>query len=232
MSFASLRCGTVVRQSGTMIMMMRTSTEIFRYWQSLRRNGRTPSRDQLDPGAIRHALPDVFILEETETTASRMASPRFRLAGTRLCALFVRELRGARLDSLWSASDMADVSDIAHRVLAAGEPAVLQASSTTGDGERLATEMLLLPLRSSDGRNDRIFGSLTPVSRPVWIGAHPLPFLSLERVSFPDRDAPVSEVTARTTVSRSFASQTRDTALRQVIARVMHLSVLDGGKNR
>ncbi|TCQ04852.1 hypothetical protein C8J34_108173 [Rhizobium sp. PP-F2F-G36] len=213
-------------------MKTRTSADIFRYWQSLRSNGRIPCRDQLDPGAIRHALPDVFILEEAEATHGRVDSPRFRLAGTRLCSLFVRELRGARLDSLWSASDMEELSAVTHRVMLAGEPAVITASGTTAQGEQLDMELVLLPLRSRDGRTDRIFGSLTPLSRPVWIGARPLPFLSLDHINYPDRNAPVAEVAVRASVARSFASQTRDSALRQVIARVMHLSVMDGGKGR
>lgn len=213
-------------------MKTRTSADIFRYWQSLRSNGRIPSRDQLDPGAIRHALPDVFILEDVETTRGRVASPRFRLAGTRLCSLFVRELRGARLDSLWSSADMEALSAVTGRVMLAGEPALIAASGTTAQGDHLAIELVLLPLRSGDGGNDRIFGSLTPVSRPVWIGAQPLPFLSLDHAEFPDRDAVVTEISPRVAVARSFASQTRDSALRQVLARVMHLSVMDGGKGR
>ncbi|WP_162242456.1 PAS domain-containing protein [Rhizobium sp. Leaf371] len=212
-------------------MKTRTSTDIFRYWQSLREKGRTPSRDQLDPGAIRDALPDVFILEQAEADQGRTESPRFRLAGTRLCALFVRELRGARLDSLWSAADMQDLAAVTRRVMLSGEPAVLQASGIA-DGERLAAELVLLPLLSRGGRHDRIFGSLTPISRPAWIGARPLPFLSIDRVAFPDRDLPVRNVAVRATVSRTFAAPTRDTALRQALSRVMHLSVMDGGKGR
>ncbi|KQR67981.1 PAS domain-containing protein [Rhizobium sp. Leaf341] len=211
-------------------MKTRTSTEIFRYWQSLCENGRIPSREHLDPGAIRDVLPDVFILEPTDADSGRTMSPRFRLAGTRLCALFVRELRGTGFDTLWSAADMQALNDVTRRVQRAGEPAVIQASGMTGGGERLATELVLLPLTSRSGRLDRIFGSLAPTSRPTWIGAHPLPFLSINHVDFLQRDTPVGDVAVRTTVSRTVTSAQRPTAFHQALSRVMHLSVFDGGK--
>jgi hypothetical protein len=215
-------------------MKTRPSTDIFRYWQTLRQGSDVPSRDQIDPGALRHILADLFILE-----ADGAAAPRFRLAGTRICSLFVRELRGTRFDGLWSASDMARLSRIARTVLAGGAPMLVQASGITANGDRLDVEIALLPLRStagasSNGPADRIFGSMSPLSSPSWIGAHPLPYLTLGDVAHLEASAetvsPAEPLPARTVVARSYPSVSSGSPLRQAMQRVMHLSVLDGGR--
>jgi len=60
-----------------------SSRELFMHWQDRRRARIAPERAEIEPGAIRKALADVFLLG-----AEADAEPRFRLAGTRVCALF------------------------------------------------------------------------------------------------------------------------------------------------
>jgi hypothetical protein len=213
-------------------MKTRASTDILRYWQSLGRAGRIPLRNDIDPGAIRAILADVFILEVDEASTRRRRSLSFRLAGTRICSLFSRELRGMSFDSLWSSADLNCIDTISQKVLEEGVPARLTASSVTAEGDRIDVELMLLPLRSSEGRIDRIFGSLAPVSKPSWIGAYPLPFLTLDAHHHPAADVAVPEMQPRRAIARSFGTAPQTSPLREVIARVMHLSVLDGGKAR
>ena len=59
--------------------------------------GRRPSAADIEPGAIRRVLADTFILAFDEP-----AGHPFRIAGTRVCALFGRELKGEAFLDLWA----------------------------------------------------------------------------------------------------------------------------------
>ena len=70
--------------------MKHTSTrELFAYWDRRRGRRPAPERGEIEPGPIRRVLGDTFILSFDEP-----AGHPFRLAGTRVCALFCRELKG------------------------------------------------------------------------------------------------------------------------------------------
>ena len=56
-----------------------------------------PERGDIDPAAIRSALGDTIML-----AADFVDQLRFRLAGTRVCALFAREIKGEVFAALWS----------------------------------------------------------------------------------------------------------------------------------
>ena len=68
---------------------------LFSYWDALRGERAAPDRGEIEPGEIRHILADTFILENEDGPA------RFRLAGTRLCALFGCELKNAPFSAIW-----------------------------------------------------------------------------------------------------------------------------------
>ena len=57
--------------------------------------------------AIRHALGDIFML-----AADFVDEQRFRLAGTRLCALFGRELKGESFSTSWSDSSRNELAEM------------------------------------------------------------------------------------------------------------------------
>lgn len=83
------------------------SQDLYAYWQERRGNRLAPERADIAPGPIRHLLSDVFIL-----ALDREAGHPFRLAGTRLCALFGRELKGERFIELWAAANATIVSNL------------------------------------------------------------------------------------------------------------------------
>jgi hypothetical protein len=71
-----------------------TTRMIFAYWDALRGERSAPERGEIEPGEIRHVLADTFVLE---VAPERIAT--IRLAGTRICAFFGRELRGESIGS-------------------------------------------------------------------------------------------------------------------------------------
>ena len=65
------------------------SRELYAYWEEKRGTRPAPERAEIEPGAIRGVLSDAFIL-----AIDRSAGHPIRLAGTRVCALFDREIKG------------------------------------------------------------------------------------------------------------------------------------------
>ena len=73
-----------------------SNRDLFGYWNERRGARLAPERADIEPSAIRQILGDTFVLE----VDSRASHP-FRIAGTRLCALFGRELKGESFVRLW-----------------------------------------------------------------------------------------------------------------------------------
>ena len=142
-----------------------SSKAVFAYWNE-RRGGRpAPDRADIDPGAIRHALGDTFLL-----AADFAGQLRFRLAGTRACALFCRELKGEDFGELWSEQNRQPVEQLLASVTQEAVAAVAGATGRTEDGEAIDLEMLVLPLAHKDTTRVRVLGVLAPASPPYWLG--------------------------------------------------------------
>src|SRR5215831_504248 len=78
-------------------MKRAASRELYAYWQEKRGNRPAPERTDIEPGTIRGVLADAFIL-----ALDRSAGHPIRLAGTRMCALFGREIKGEPFLDLWA----------------------------------------------------------------------------------------------------------------------------------
>jgi hypothetical protein len=206
-------------------MRNKTSIEIFTYWEHIRGPYDAPLRSQVEPAAVRHVLPDLFILE-----ASPSDAPRFRLAGTRICSIFGRELRDADFSALWAGSQPDDAVLIANGVMAHGVPALVNATGYSITGRHLTFEMMLMPLRSSrEGEScDRLLGSLAPAVNPTWFGAEPLEFLAMNRSRLlTDRAIKTGELESQ---ARATASMRADRIPQwgDALLRMLHLRAPEG----
>jgi hypothetical protein len=146
-------------------MKTNSATLIFQYWDKLRGDRAAPERGELEPGAVRHALLDTFILENSPDGLL------FRLAGTRVCALAGRELRDQPFLSLWSeASTRVELSRMFDAVMDECAGAVAGIRIETSGGEACELELLALPLRHRGRTHARVMGTLAPVSATPWLG--------------------------------------------------------------
>ena len=143
-----------------------SSRELFAHWRDQRGARIAPERADIDPGAIRKALGDAFLLG-----LDAEADPAFRLAGTRVCALFGRELKGEAFAALWRPQDRPTVCNllavVAHEMIGM----VAGAAACTREGWRSDLELLLLPLRHRGRGQMRMIGTLAPLEPPFWIGS-------------------------------------------------------------
>jgi hypothetical protein len=164
--------------------MKHSSTRaVFEYWNRQRAHRPAPERGDIDPAAIRYALGDSFML-----AADFIDQPVFRLAGTRVCALFGREMKGELFAALWGQDSRETVEELLTIVTAESAGAVAGLIGRTEDGNETEIEMLLLPLAHSGQARIRALGVLVPVSPPYWLGERPVIELTLRTLRHLDGD--------------------------------------------
>jgi hypothetical protein len=154
-------------------MKHHATQELFSYWDRCRGARLVPERDDIDPGDIRHALSDTFLLDGTA-----FAERNVRLAGTRMCALFCRELKGERFLDLWHDADRQTVETLLNQLLE--EPSGLVAS-VVGEAENgfaVILELILLPL-ATRAVPAHLIGALSLREIPFWLGISPVRSLTL-----------------------------------------------------
>jgi hypothetical protein len=153
-----------------------SNRDLFNYWNERRGTRLAPERSDIDPSAVRQVLGDTFVLE-----ADGMAHHSFRLAGTRLCALFGRELKGESFIKLWQRSGQTALRELVAVVMEEKVGVVASVSGATADDRLLPVnlEMLLLPLAYQSRTDARVMGALAPMSVPYWLGARAIGPLTL-----------------------------------------------------
>lgn len=137
---------------------------LFDHWNTLRGTRAAPERTEIDPRDISTVIAHTFIVE---TDASGMAP--YRLAGSKVSALFGHEMKGLSFLGHFSGAEraeveraLADAADIASAV-------VLTASATTTTGRVLPLEILLLPVSHGGELGHRMIGTMAIV------GDHAMP---------------------------------------------------------
>ena len=118
------------------------SITLFQYWNRLRDGRPAPKRTEIEPADIKSLLADTFILEK-DTRGEAV----FRLAGTRLCASYGRELKGFSFPSLWREKDQRlVVAAVARRVRARNPWWSSPIEGISRNGRSNTSNCLLLPL--------------------------------------------------------------------------------------
>jgi hypothetical protein len=142
-----------------------SSRAVYDHWNRRRGWRRAPARLDIEPGHIRHVLGDTFMLG-----ADFIESIRFRLAGTRVCALFAHEIKGELFNGLWSEASREQLERLLVAVLAENVGVVAGVFGRTEDGTGTALELLLLPLAREGGSRVCAIGALAPLTPPYWLG--------------------------------------------------------------
>jgi hypothetical protein len=150
------------------------SRELYAYWQEKRGTRPAPERAEIEPGAIRGALSDAFIL-----SLDRNQGHPVRLAGTRMCALFGREIKNESFLDLWSASSRPAVEGLMSILVDECIGTVAGVTAETARHDQIELELLLLPLSVRRPSFARTIGILAPLQIPHWLGETPIGRLTL-----------------------------------------------------
>jgi hypothetical protein len=202
------------------------SRELYEYWNRVRGSDPAPQRSAIEPSDLRRILPDTFILE-----VSDRGHYFVRLAGTRVCAIYCREIKGSNLLDLWRGDDRSAMTTLASAVTEDGAAAVVTLDARTADNKSVGCELTLLPLRHGGTSFDRVLGSLATLERPVWLGSEPVVLQTITslRLIWPQETPRFFRRTVSPPTSAFFASPPAAlSALRS--RRRGHLFVVDGGK--
>jgi hypothetical protein len=161
-----------------------SNRELFAYWQERRGDRSAPARGDIEPGAIRRVLGDSFILSFDATV-----DHPFRLAGTRVCAIFGRELKGESFVRIWDEADRGHIHDLVAIVADEGTGIVAGAVATASEDRTTELELLLLPLLHEGPAHVRLLGALSPLKVPFWLGRSPVETLTLGALRHLDADS-------------------------------------------
>jgi hypothetical protein len=203
------------------------SITLFQYWNRLRDGRPAPKRSEVEPADIKSLLADTFILER-DTRGQAV----FRLAGTRLCACYGRELKGFSFPSLWREKDQRLVSRLIHGVFDQKSVVLIAFEGFSRNGRSNKFELLALPL---DGgvENPRCLGVISAVEKPFWLGADPITDALIDsiRVIDPEKEflnnRPAIDVPSL--VPDELEAPETISALGRA-RRFRHLVVFDGGR--
>ncbi|HET7716690.1 MAG TPA: PAS domain-containing protein [Bauldia sp.] len=200
-----------------------TSRELYAYWDRVRGGEAAPRRSAIEPGEIRRILGDTFILEVLGRQDYVV-----RLAGTRMCSLYGREIRGEPFLDHWEPEDREAVAAAAAAVCEDAAAAVIDVELFSSRGRAVACEFLLLPLRHGTTSRDRILGSCGVHRRPYWFGTDGITrqSVSATRLIWPD-DHPRGLGPSRSRLVALPPAFVRSNGGR----RHGHLYVVDGGKS-
>jgi hypothetical protein len=151
---------------------------LFDHWQERRGGRMMPERAEIEPGAIRRTLADTFILSFEPS----MGHP-FRLAGTRVCALFGREIKGEAFVHLFAPGARREMGELL--AIVAEECIGMVASAREVGESATSLELMLLPLGYQGGSGTaRFLGALAPNDPPHWLGSRVVGALTLGTYRF------------------------------------------------
>lgn len=132
------------------------NNEVEAYWEGLRNGGSLPGRAQIDPRGLSRALHHTFILERI---APRVA--RFRVAGQQIAELMGMSVNGMPISAIVLPNARDDLAGYLEELYDGPCGFRIEIGSPSGIGRPgLKGEMLLLPLRDTQGNVSRALGSL------------------------------------------------------------------------
>lgn len=137
------------------------SREFFDYWDGKRGHARAPERSDFEPNAVRELLGDIFVL-----SCDTNSFYPFRVAGTRLSAMFGRDLKDKSFPALFTPAGRREIEEIVATVADEMLPAVAGLTATDQRGARSPLELLLLPFNSRAHAPISLTGLLAPFETP------------------------------------------------------------------
>ncbi|KQZ31880.1 hypothetical protein ASD50_14490 [Mesorhizobium sp. Root552] len=210
-------------------MNLNGSIGLFHYWNRLRDGRPAPRRTEVEPADIKTLLADTFILEK-DTRGEAV----FRLAGTRLCATYGRELKGFSFPSLWRSKDQRLVSRLIDGVFRQQSVVLITYSGLSRNRRSVEFELLALPL-DGGAENLRCLGVISPAEKPFWLGVDPIIDVQIDSVRIIDPDKENLFLGNRPAISVPELAPTELDSAETLTEygrarRIRHLVVLDGGR--
>lgn len=187
--------------------------EVRAYWEAMRKTGRLPRRDDINPRGMASALEQVFLVEQIAPNHGRL-----RLAGMAISDLLGMDVRGMPITALLEPVARAKLSEALGGLFRGDHILDLWLEAERGIGRPpLMARMLLLPLIGSHGEPDLALGCLCTKGE---IGRTPRRFTVSRMLREPlPASASVDEAHAFAEPPRPFSPPTGRPNLRLVVSR-------------
>lgn len=203
--------------------MQNTLQTLYTYWNAVRAGRLAPRRLEIEPASIAPILADTFMLERAADGGFQ-----FRLAGTRVCELYGRELRGLDFLSDFQGADRTTVEREVASLCDRGAVVKLATHATADARHALDIETILLPLVHAGETVSRVLGASIPAARPEWLGHLPLQRQKLIHHELVWPDGRPFAVIARSTTPQPFRPDLN--VIRIVRSENRTFRVLQGGR--
>jgi hypothetical protein len=188
-------------------MQQKTSKQLYAYWDRVRNGRLAPRRFEIEPARIAPLLPETFIAE-----CEGLFSCQFRLAGTKICEQFGRELRGADLLGLFEPKDRQAISSLLRHVISDAAAGHVLFNAYSDANRQARFELVVMPLIHAGTAVNRLLGAISAIEPPFWLGSAPLVCLELSdmHLIWPDGDPrPAKAPSGRTRSAAEPASLAR-----------------------
>lgn len=137
-------------------MRHNATKHVFTYWRRLCGKASAPERQALNPVDLGRHLANILLLERAED-----GTVVIRIAGSRVCALFGRELRGVPLADLFIPLATDDLAEMLSTVSGDCLPVIGGISALLGGRLTVEAELLLMPLLHNGGTEERMLAVLS-----------------------------------------------------------------------
>lgn len=214
-------------------MKTQGTIDLFMYWNRIRGDRQAPPRKEVEPSDIRSILPYAFILQNDD-----IDEISFRLAGTKLNAMFGRELRGDWFRSIFQPSD---AKLIARLIESCRRDELVVSLSLMGKTQRdpkLVFDMVLLPLSKESGYG-LVLGCMQSTVSNHWIRPDTLQTLRVTslRIVDPNREQKLLSDRIEIDVPNIAPEPSDTTPFGHAVGKNielrkkgLHLTVIEGGK--
>lgn len=203
-------------------MKLKDTTELFLYWNRLRRGCTAPDVVDIDRETGCSLPVHAFILD----VDGKKEFP-FRLSSARLDALCGADQKGRPFVDLWRAKEASTMAALLLDVVDAGCPVVAEVAASPFGELPADLELLLLPLRHRGRPQARILGLAAYAEAPVWLGRLPMRNLALRQLRI-IRDEDIA-INGERQIVRPF--QPRVAPESRPFEQRGHLRVYRGGRN-
>lgn len=131
---------------------------LFRYWESLRAERPCPRKDEIDLKQISQIVPYLVLIEHV----SSFNPWQFRLAGTKVCEIFGREMTQHDALTGWDLFEsniVAKCLDISKNRM---QPSLVRMRFIAENGDVIAAEMICLPVQNGRNAPVHLLGGMFP----------------------------------------------------------------------
>jgi hypothetical protein len=205
-------------------MKHRTLFTLYTYWNQVRAGRLAPRRLEIEPSRIAGILAETFMLERMNPSTYP-----YRLAGTRLCELLGRELRGTNFLTGWTDEDQRTLERLLASVCEQGAVVTLTADSGPDEHHRVETETILLPLLHAGSTVGRIIGATSATSTPHWLQSRGALTHRLVRHEVVWPDGRPHSIIERSGQQAPFQAEPTNTRIAKTLRG--QFRVLDGGRS-